>query len=253
MHFFKVKWKPLTPDNVISTYWIFGFILSTRASRLNKAGAKTGWTGQSNSKRVGGQTVHFPSLYHLWAERLTHLEVLQKCPPASVGKQSMEGTFSHSGLEGRGGVRWGGVCVCVCVCVCRPLWQGPGGLLQAGGPFVVSHSEWPSLKDPFFIFIALRVYAIYPFLHWLGQKVHSVLSKTKRHISFSPRLYWTMYSLTKQTFWPSQYMKSLMSHRYIVRQSSTEIFHIIVDTLFWCYSKNSRSGSLLKVSCNFCF
>ena len=56
-------------------------------------------------------------IYHLRAERLTHLEVLQKCPPASVGKQSMEGTFSPSGLEGRGGVRGGGVCVCVCVCV----------------------------------------------------------------------------------------------------------------------------------------
>ena len=131
-----------------------------------------------------------------------------KMPPCLSGKAEHGGHYLslRAGGEGCGGVGWGGGGG---VCVCRPLWQGPGGLLQAGGPSVVSHSEWPSLKGPFFIFIALRVYAIYPFLHWLGQKVHSLLSKTKRHISFSPRLYWTMYSLTKRTFWPSQYMWNL--------------------------------------------
>ena len=148
--FFKVKWKPFTPDNVISTYWMFGFILSTQASRLNEVGAKTCWTGQSNSERVVGR----PSTFQFYDLQSVGWEAhsprrFTKCPACLSGRAEHGGHFLTLRI---GGVGW-----CVCVCVCRALWQGVGGLLQAGGPFVVSHPEWPNLKDPFFIFIASRV------------------------------------------------------------------------------------------------
>lgn len=43
-------------------------------------------------------------------------------------------------------------------------------------------------------------------IYWVGQKVHSVLSRSKRHVSYlHEELHWTLYSLTEWTLWPIQY------------------------------------------------
>lgn len=43
-------------------------------------------------------------------------------------------------------------------------------------------------------------------IYWVGQKVHSVLSRSKRHVSyFHEKLYCTLYSPTEWTLWPIQY------------------------------------------------